>query len=154
MLCSNQPLVFPFKKRPFITVSFRCAISCHSGSPSHLTVDALLDSGADRSFFPPKMLYNMGHIPSKGKSISSIGIEQSRVPCKIHTCAISMIKLKPFEIKVSFPDPDDTAVKRRAAILNGSLPVIGREDFFDKFKIVFYGREKIVMLFPLKSLIA
>lgn len=100
------------------------------------------------------MLYTMGHIPSQGKSISSIGIEQSRVPCTIHTCAISMIKLKPFEIKVSFPDPDDAAVKRRAAILNGSLPVIGREDFFDKFKIIFYAREKVVMLFPLQSLIA
>lgn len=93
---------------------------------------AYVDSGASYSIFRSEIIDILGIELEKGKKIHVIVGDGSLIPVYLHKIAVQVAE-ETFSATIGF--------SRRLGI---GLNIIGRKDIFEKFKICFNEKEKIV----------
>lgn len=123
------PTSDPTKKwisRPMISVIL-------SGPAKSVIVDALIDSGADKSLFHIDLAKEIGLDLSEGKREIFSGAEGGQIDSFVHKIQIQVIGLEErIEIPAGFTD------------CPGVFAILGQEGFFDAFQIKFEKANSIV----------
>jgi len=116
------PAKEPGKKwisRPIIPVTL-------FGPKGSVTVDALIDSGADRCLFHTDLGREIGLELEKGEKEIFGGIEGGRIPAFRHKIQIQIVGMgEKIEVLAGF------------AAAPGIFAILGQEGFFDAFRIKF-----------------
>jgi len=101
-----------------------------------IPIVAILDSGADITLLPKSFLDAFGFEPRKEEVKEVRGIGEGRIPVVIKTIRLRLCGVE-LDAKVAIALVEDVPY------------LLGREDIFDKFKILFFQARKEVVITPL-----
>ena len=124
-------IIFPYIRKgtqwyPAIDITLR-------GGKDEITIKALIDSGASFSIFRPEIAGEIGREVEKGKAIYLEGIG-GRILGYLHRVPVVVDK-QSFICKLIF-----------SREFNVSFNLLGRDNFFSKFKITFDEKGKKIIL--------
>ena len=95
-------------------------------SSGSIAVDALIDSGADRSLFHTSIALELGIAPESGEPGFFTGIEAGRVQAWLHEVEVEVYGIKQnTKLVVGFVDTP------------GVSAILGQDGFFDAYRIKF-----------------
>ncbi len=110
------------------------------GPKGSITVDALIDSGADRCLFHTDLGREIGLELEKGEKESFGGIEGGRIPAFLHKIQIQIVGMdKKIEVLAGF------------AAAPGIFAILGQEEFFDAFRIKFEKDHNVFEITPARK---
>jgi len=132
----KTPRVDPRKKwisRPIIPITL-------FGPKGSVSIDALIDSGADRCLFNDQIGREIGLDLEKGEKEIFSGIEGGQIGAYLHKIQLKIIGIeKRIEIIAGFSDAP------------GVFAILGQDGFFDAFRIKFEKDHNIIEINPAKK---
>ena len=109
------------------------------GPKGSVTVDALIDSGADRCLFHTDLGREIGLDLEKGEKENFSGIEGGRIPAFLHKIQIQIVGMdKKIEVLAGFSSAP------------GVFAILGQEGFFDAFRIKFEKDHNVIEITPVR----
>lgn len=124
---------FPFPYRKHADAFYPTVPVTISRLGRRLTVDALLDSGANYSLFRPEVADALGLPIDRGERVNFSGIS-SEIYAFLHRVDLKLFE-KAFQCEVGFSRKMQT-----------SFNILGRKDFFELHELLFREKEKKVTI--------
>jgi len=110
------------------------------GTKGSVSIDALIDSGADRCLFNAEIGREIGLDIKTGEKEIFSGIEGGQIIAYLHKIQLKIIGIeKRIEITAGFTDAP------------GVFAILGQEGFFDAFRIKFEKDHNIIEITPIEK---